>query len=389
MRELTRVQARRFLLLRHGLLGRRVYEGKAGVRVVFEKLRAVQYDPVNVCGRSPELSLLSRVEGYRPEYLRQLLYEDRALVDHYDKCMCIFPLEDFKCFRRIRAGMSIYGRRRAGVEEVFPHVLELAERLPHICAKDIGLDDRIPWPWGETSLGRAAAERLYFEGRLVIHHKDGVVRHYTTPEKAGIAAEITAEDPHTDDRTFFKWLVRRRLYAIGMMEDRPSDGFLGVSGLTAAVRRQAFRDLLEEDSVFPVELEGRTWYVDVRDCEDLERACDPALRPTERCALLAPLDSLLWDRKTIRQIFDFDYKWEIYTPEDKRQYGAYVLPVIYRDRLVGRIEPVADRKRGRLIIRNFWPQPDFRPTKGFAKALDRELVRLAQLNGVEPCRITF
>ncbi|MBQ9924969.1 MAG: YcaQ family DNA glycosylase [Clostridia bacterium] len=386
---LTCEQARRFLLLRHGLLGRRMYKGKEGVLAVFEKLRAVQYDPVNICGRSPEISLLARVEGYKPQYLYDLLYRDRVLVDHYDKCMCIFPIEDFRYFRRIREGMSIFGRRRAGVEEVFPQVLELAHRLPHICSKDIGLDEKIPWPWGATSVGRAAAERLYFEGQLVVHHKEGVVRHYTLPEKVGVEGEIHAADPNGTDRDFFRWLVRRRLYAIGMMEDRPGDGFLGVSGLTAAVRRQAFRDLLEAEEIFPAELEGRTWYVDVRDRETLAAACDPGLKPTDRCALLAPLDSLLWDRKTIHTIFGFDYKWEIYTPEEKRVYGAYVLPVLWRDRLVSRIEPIADRKAGILTVRRFWPEPGFKITKAFEKALERELDRLAGLNGVALCKPVF
>lgn len=385
MQSITKVQARRFLLLRHGLLGRRQYKGKAGTLAVFQKLRAVQYDPVNICGRSPELSLLARVEGYKPEYLWELLYKERLLVDHYDKCMCIFPMEDFRYFRRIREGMSIYGRRRAGVEEAFPHVLDLANRLPHISSKEIGMKDRIPWPWGETSVGRAAAERLYFEGKLVVHHKEGVVRHYTLPEKVGVAEAIEAPDPNLTDRDFFRWLVRRRLYAIGMMEDRPSDGFLGVSGLNASVRRQAFSDLLEAEEIFPIQLESRTWYVDVRDRATLEEACRPDLSVPPRCALIAPLDSLIWDRRTIKTIFDFDYKWEIYTPEAQRRYGAYVLPVVYRDSIAGRIEPVADRGRGVLEIRNFWPEPGFRSSKSFEKALERELRRLAAMNGVELC----
>ena len=386
---LTCEQARRFLLLRHGLLGRRQYKGKAGTLAVFQKLRAVQYDPVNICGRSPELSLLARVEGYKPEYLWELLYKDRRLIDHYDKCMCIFPLEDFPYFRRIREGMSIYGRRRAGVEEAFPHVLELAHKLPHISGKEIGMKDRIPWPWGETSVGRAAAERLYFEGKLVVHHKEGVVRHYTLPEKVGIAEAIEAPDPNPADRDFWRWLVRRRLYAIGMMEDRPGDGFLGVSGLNGAVRRQAFSDLLEAGEICPIEVEGRRWHVDVRDRETLEAACRPDVSVSPRCALIAPLDSLIWDRKTIKTIFDFDYKWEIYTPEAQRRYGAYVLPVVYRDGIVGRIEPVADRAQGVLYIRKFWPEPGFRPSKAFEKALERELRRLAAMNGVELCGKVF
>lgn len=382
MLELTKRQARRFLLLRHGLLGKKQYKGKEGVLAFLQKLRILQYDPVNICGRSPELSLLARVDGYRPDYLWELLYKDRLLVDHYDKCMCILPIEDFKALRRIRDNYSIYGRRREQIEPAIPHVLELAQQLPHISAKEIGIKDKIEWPWGATSVGRAAAERLYFEGQLVVHHKDGVVRHYTLAEKVGLEHEIHAPDPHPAEDDFYKWIVRRRLYAVGMMENRPGDGFLGIPGWSAAVRKAAFAALEAEGFIFPVLVEGKVWYIDSRDRGTLEAACDPELKVPPRCALIAPLDSLIWDRRTIQTLFGFDYKWEIYTPEPQRKYGAYVLPVVYRDAIVGRIEPVADRKRGVLEVRNFWPEEGFEPTKAFLQALERELKLLARFNGV-------
>ena len=83
----------------------------------------------------------------------------------------------------------------------------------------------------------------------------------------------------------------------------------------------------------------------------------------------------------VRDIFGFDYKWEIYTPKEQRKYGHYVLPVLYGDRLVGRIEPVADRRRGVLEVRNFWPEEGFEADEGFRIALGKSLSRLAGMNG--------
>jgi hypothetical protein len=74
-----------------------------------------------------------------------------------------------------------------------------------------------------------------------------------------------------------------------------------------------------------------------------------ALR-TREVALLAPLDPLVWDRELLRQLFDFDYVWEVYVPKKARRHGYYVLPLLWGDRLVGRIEPRIDRKAGVLRV---------------------------------------
>ena len=85
---------------------------------------------------------------------------------------------------------------------------------------------------------------------------------------------------------------------------------------------------------------------------------------------LPPLDCMLWDRKLIAALFDFHYKWEIYTPEEQRRYGYYVLPVLCGERFVGRIEPVCDRRAGVLQIRHFWPEEDVRVNDRFLWALE-------------------
>ena len=99
--------------------------------------------------------------------------------------------------------------------------------------------------------------------------------------------------------------------------------------------------------------------------------------PELRQEFLAPLDNLLWDRKLIAALFDFDYTWEVYVPKDKRKYGYYVLPLLYGERLVGRIEPVFDKKARQLTVKNIWYEADFVPDTAFKKALDERLFRFS------------
>lgn len=100
----------------------------------------------------------------------------------------------------------------------------------------------------------------------------------------------------------------------------------------------------------------------------------------KRCEFIAPLDNLMWDRKLIQALFGFDYKWEIYTPADKRRYGHYVLPVIYGDRFIGRIEASADTKKQTLLVKNIWLEPDVKRTKRMDEAIDAAIRRFSLFN---------
>lgn len=73
----------------------------------------------------------------------------------------------------------------------------------------------------------------------------------------------------------------------------------------------------------------------------------------DKIAFIAPLDNLIWDRDFIEMLFDFKYRWEVYTPKNKRLYGYYVLPVLYKDQFIGRIEFAKHRLNDELKILNY------------------------------------
>jgi hypothetical protein len=93
--------------------------------------------------------------------------------------------------------------------------------------------------------------------------------------------------------------------------------------------------------------------------------------PPASVAFLAPLDPLVWDRDLIRALYGFDYVWEVYVPERKRRWGYYVLPILFRDRLVGRIEPRIDGAGGRVRVLGVWWEDGFEPRRadGFIEAM--------------------
>ena len=87
----------------------------------------------------------------------------------------------------------------------------------------------------------------------------------------------------------------------------------------------------------------------------------PPGRAEPGVAFLAPLDPFVWDRALLRDLFGFDYVWEVYVPQAKRRWGYYVLPILFGDRLVGRIEPRIERREGVLRVVGLWFEDGFEP----------------------------
>ena len=93
---LTKQQARQFMLLKHGLIGERKFIGKDGVLAFVRQAGCIQFDPIDVCGKNAELVLQSRVKGFTKKMLYELLYEDRKLIDYFDKNLAIMAFEDWR-----------------------------------------------------------------------------------------------------------------------------------------------------------------------------------------------------------------------------------------------------------------------------------------------------
>ena len=184
-----------------------------------------------------------------------------------------------------------------------------------------------------------------------------------------------------EDEAHLKWRIRRRIGAVGLLWNRPSDAWLNSWGLKTPQRSRAFEELLDGGEILEVSVDTikHLLYCRAGDLPLLDRVRQgEAYKP--RCELIAPLDCMMWDRNLIRALFGFDYTWEIYTPAAKRKYGHYVLPMIWGSRFAGRVEAVSEAKTGRLIVKNIWYEEGVRRTKKLEIAVNGCLKRLGKLN---------
>lgn len=378
---MTKAEARRFILYKQGLLGEHRFRGKDGVLDFVRQAGCVQFDPIDVCGKSPEITLQSRVAGFTKTMLYELLYEDRKLVDYFDKNLAILPVEDWKYFGRGRENHRGWEKSHQEIGRVHDRIVtEITERGP-LSSADLDISEKVDWYWSETKLSRAALEHMYFCGELAVHHKRGNMKYYDLIRNCIPADIVDAPEPLSEETAYLEWRVLRRIGAVGLLWNRASDAWLGIpsqyNSLKAKERNGIFAGFLDKGRILPVKVEGiaHTLYCLAEDGEIAGIIGGQEPLKKQRCEFIAPLDNMMWDRNLVKEIFDFEYRWEIYTPQSQRKYGYYVLPILFGDRLVGRIEMVYDRKRTQLNVSHIWYEPGVRVTKKLESGIESALKR--------------
>ncbi|MCL2006461.1 MAG: winged helix DNA-binding domain-containing protein [Treponema sp.] len=390
MIKINNSMARTFLLLKQGLIGEHRFKGKQGAFDYIKQAGCIQFDPVDVCGKNAELTLQSRVKDFRKEHLSDLLYTDRKLFDYPDKMLSIIPTEYWPYFERFREAAREHLKSHPEIEKHIKKIRAHIKETGAICSSDIELEgstawwSSINWSTGGNML-RSVLEQMYSSGDLIVHHKKGTRRFYDITERHIPGKLLNVPEPLPDDYTHQKWRVLRRIGAVGLIRNRPSHAFLGIRDLSIDIRKRIFSELLEEGSVSCLTITGMKpdikdrFYYQSKD-EHLVKEVLNGFKPAPRCELIAPLDPFMWDRKLIETIFGFQYTWEIYTPPGKRKYGAYVLPMIFGEDFIGRVEAICERKSKSLIVKNIWYEEGIKRGKKIDNAVSACLKRFALFN---------
>lgn len=390
MYTITKQQARQFILAKQGLIGSYRFAGKDGAYEYVRQAGCIQYDPVDVCGKNAELTLLSRVKGFKKSMLQDLLYKDRLLVDYADKELSIWPTEDWPYFSSYRERSRQLGDTFEGLKGLEEQAISYIEQNGPVCSKTLPIEGEIFWHssmhwsgnWDKlSSAARSVLEQLYTDGTLVIHHKQGSHKYYDLASKHISSSILDAENPCKDEESFNRWRLLRRIGAVGLLWDKNSTALLGIN-INAEARKKLLAGLMEDGKICPAMVEGfKTLFYYRSEDEPLMKAIvDGRADLKPRMSFIAPLDPLMWDKALIKSLWDFQYSWEIYTPVVKRKYGYYTLPILFGDKFVGRIETVADRKESVLRVKDVWWEEGIRQTKKLEAALDKAVKTISKFN---------
>ena len=365
---MTAEAARRFLVARHFLAPARSLAGLDGVLEVFRKLGSFQFDPIAVAGRNHDLVLHARVAGYKPAWCDEL-YARREIFEATNKALSFVPTSEFPWFRHEmgRKGPRFHRTALAENAKVAARVLERIRAEGPLASRDFERESGPTKNWfgmPENAV-RAVLEAYTVTGVIGLARRDGNVRYYDVLERL-LPAELLGREVPQREQLLHKLLSRYRAH--GLL------GPGGAGGTFARIanppeRNELRKELVESGALVTVDVEG------VRG-KRLVLADELALletppEPAPSVAFIAPFDSLLWDTTLLASLFDFEYVWEGFFRPAKRRWGYYVLPILFGDRLVGRIEPRIDRDESRVEILNVWWEERFAPTgaHGFVDAM--------------------
>ena len=340
---------------------------------VFRRLGSIQFDPIAVAGRTHDLVLHARVAGYDPSWC-DLLYQRREIFEAQNKGLSLVPVSEFPWFR----GTLARNPRRLLAEnaEVGEHVLERIRAEGPLSALDFDRrhGETTDWFGAPANTVRAVLEAYSVTGALGLARREGNRRYYDLIERL-LPADVLAHSVPQWEQLRHKMLSRYRAHGLlgmsgggdifgGLGPAKPDERLPGYPGRTALRE-----ELVADGALVPVEVEGvrgkrLVLAEEVRLLED-----PPEAAPT--AAFLPPFDALVWDRPLLGSLFAFDYVWDLFFPPEKRRFGWYVLPLLFGDRFVGRIEPRIDRDGGKVEVLGLWWEDGFAPRRaeGFVDAM--------------------
>jgi len=366
--------ARRFLVRTLGLNG---FQSLPDVGTALSRLEFVQMDSINVCGRIHDLVLWTRVADYSEQVLAQYLYDTspRGAFEYYFPNLSILPLGEYPYFaagmRRRAAAEGRWGALTEAERPVAEKILALTDAGGPLRTRTAGDEDgHTVSGWGtRTRLLSHVADKLFLHGTLGIARRSNFERSFDRSERLYPASALAASLPDAEEERRFRAL--KRLRTRRLFRAKPDEVAALGKGALVTVEMEGYS--------------GRRWQALAEDADALRDAESGPV--ADDVLLLAPLDPLVYDRERTRALFEFDYLWEVYTPEAKRRWGYYVLPILRGDRLVGRVDPKIDRRTKTLTLNSLTLEPGV-DADALAPALAARLQAFGRFLGAERIDLT-
>ncbi|ESS56803.1 hypothetical protein EDP2_128 [Enterobacter cloacae S611] len=385
--QLSLTAARHLHLAAQGLLRKPSRRAKPeDILSTIRRMSLLQIDTINIVARSPYLVLFSRLGAFEPRWLDDAL-RNGELMEYWAHEACFLPREDFALVRHRMLAPDKMGwkYRQAWMQD---HAAEIEQLIVHIeehgpvRSADFEHPRKGTSGWWEWKPHKRHLEGLFTAGKVMVIERRNFQRVYDLTQRVM---------PQWDDVRDL--LSQEQAEAIMLEKSARSLGLFRAQWLADYYRlrrpalAQALAQMQEAQTILPVNVEGLgpAW-LHASLLPLLEQAQADKLTATHS-AVLSPFDPVVWDRKRAEQLFGFSYRLECYTPAPKRQYGYFVLPLLHRGRLVGRMDAKMHRKTGVLEVIALFLEEGISPSLQLEKGLQRAITDFARWQGAQ--RITF
>ncbi len=360
MKSLSQDAVRGLMIAAQGLQQRPPTKAtKADVLRIIRRMHVLQIDTIHVVARSPYLVLWSRLGDYPQHWLEELLAEG-ALFEYWSHAACFLPIEDYPLYRRrmVDAVQNESWPVKWAVKwcREHPEVLERVRNHLHqngaVRSAEFENKNHAPGGWWNWKEEKDALESMFFTGELMIARRQNFQRVYDLRERV-LPDWNDARTPSSEE--VLETFVLNTVQALGVTKAAWIADYFRLAKKVAqpVIERLAKREQLQTVQVEGWDVPGY-FHPDQRDA--IEAAANGRI-PVSRTTLLSPFDPMVWDRARAQELFNFTYQIECYTPAPKRIYGYFTLPILYDNRLIGRLDPKAHRKDGLFEVKALHLEP--------------------------------
>ena len=305
------------------------------IQRVFDRIKLVQIDSVNVVARAQFMPFFSRIGPYRLDLLHEYTSDQRKTFEYWVHELCFVPVEHYPVFCHRSSQWQAEHRWNQFLED-HPNferdiVAEVTERGP-LSVSDLEMTGPRIGYWA-TSPGKLALYHLHRSGRLTISDRRTPAPSYDLIER--VVPNVHLDEPEMEVDDAYRCMVGMAIDALGIATVADIADYYRIRrrDLATTVKHMSQSGDLVEVRV----ADSKTTFYAHPSWESL------VTRVRARC-LLSPFDSLVWSRDRIEWLFSFHYRIEIYVPARKRRYGYYVLPFLLDDHLVARVDLKCDRR---------------------------------------------
>ena len=334
-----------------------------------DQIGCVQIDTLHMVRRSQYLALWSRLGNYAPEDFDGLASTgDRRIFEGWQHAASLIPVSEYRYQlprqRKMREHPSTWYNQlldESLQKEIVPQVLERIRSEGALKVSNFESDGHRGGAWWNWRPAKVALEILYSNGDLMIAGRVKFQRVYDLTERV-LPEWVDRTEPTAEERD--RYWVERGARALGVCQPRHAGDY---TWMGIARSRPIVKELVKEGILIPISGElanGATAELIIHrdNLALLEQAADGALK-AERTTFLSPFDNLLWANRRDEQFWGFHQSIEAYLPAPKRVYGYFCLPILHKERLVGRFDPKLERKSGTLRLKALYLEPGIEPTE--------------------------
>ncbi len=366
---------------------------KESILSIVRDLAYVQWDPVPIVAPSHVLSLWARAGNFRLSDLDDLVWKERRLWQHWIPFAALVLPEDFPIYgslmQRYPDSLSdSWGRQREDAREFLRRHVGLRRKVLRELREgpktvdqfaDHARTPRDEGVWGPSSDVSLLLYHLLMRGEVMVVGHDGARNVWGLRERF---LPVGPDRPALGEKDAESAMAERAIRALGVATPREIH-FHYIRGcyldLPGALARLAERSVIHRVAIDGVPGRSEERYVHDRDLARLDSLASGL--PEPRLSLLPPFDNLVFSPRRLRQLFGFDYVREQFLPKEKRRYGTYVLPILWGDRLVGRLDPRLDRAKGQLVVNSVHAEPSAPTDAAVGRALADQIADLAEFLG--------